>query len=368
VDSRGNVRWLEWTSADLPSSGVPLGIPAATDVPVAPAAAPTITDFTPRSGPAGSTVTVLGTGFTGTTAVSFAGVETSFSVVSPTLVTALVPLVGVAGPIVVTTPFGSATSPQVFTPTSPLEADLALGKTGPLSVAPGAPLSWTITLSNDGPDGVSGVGLTDGPPADVTGLVWTCSPSAGSSCTSAGVGALLDTASLAAGGRLSYTLSGTVSPSTGASSLLNTATLTLPAGVSDPDATDHSASWTTEVSTGESFYTLAPCRLVDTRTADGPLLTAGQDRTFVVAGRCGVPATARSLALIVTVTGPTAAGNVRLWPAGTPVPATSTINFAPGQTRANNAILQLGSSGGLNAMLSSTGQTHLILDVSGYFQ
>jgi uncharacterized repeat protein (TIGR01451 family) len=335
---------------------------------VTPAAAPTITDFSPHSGPTGAIVTVTGTGFTGATAVSFAGVATSFSVVSSTVLTALVPLGAVAGPIAVTTPSGSATSTQVFTPTSPIVADLGLAKTGPLSVAAGAPLSWTLTLSNDGPDAASGVGLTDSPPPDVTGPSWTCSPSAGFSCTSAGVGALLDTASLAAGGRLTYTLSGTVSLSTAVSSLVNSATLTLPAGVSDPDTTDHSASWTTAVSTGESFYTLSPCRLVDTRGGDGPILAGGQDRTFALSGRCGVPPTARALALNVTVTGPTAPGNVRLWPAGTPLPLTSTVNFGPGQTRANNAVFELGTSGALNARLSSTGQAHLVLDVSGYFQ
>jgi hypothetical protein len=150
--------------------------------------------------------------------------------------------------------------------------------------------------------------------------------------------------------------------------LVNTATLTLPAGVSDPTSADHTASWTTAFSTGESFYTLSPCRIVDTRGPDAPILAGGQDRSFTLAGHCEVPVSARALALNVTVTGATALGNVRLWPAGTPMPSTSVVNVGAGQTRANNAVLELGAAGALTARLTSTGRAHLAIDVAGYFQ
>ena len=51
-----------------------------------------------------------------------------------------------------------------------------------------------------------------------------------------------------------------------------------------------------------AFHTLAPCRVFDTRnpngTYGGPALFAGQTRSWVVRGRCGVPATAKSIAAI----------------------------------------------------------------------
>ncbi|MFC0878245.1 YDG domain-containing protein [Saccharicrinis sp. FJH2] len=70
---------------------------------------PTITSFTPTSGTTGTTVTITGTNFTGTTAVSFGGTNaTSFNVVSPTSITAVIAS-GASGDVSVTTPDGTAT-------------------------------------------------------------------------------------------------------------------------------------------------------------------------------------------------------------------------------------------------------------------
>lgn len=90
---------------------------------------------------------------------------------------------------------------------------------------------------------------------------------------------------------------------------------------------------------------------------------------MTVAGRCGIPATARALVLNLTVVQPTAAGYLTLYPANFPVPATSTLNYRPGQSRANNATIALGAGGALavrNAQASGT--AHAILDVTGYFE
>ena len=118
-----------------------------------------------------------------------------------------------------------------------------------------------------------------------------------------------------------------------------------------------------------SYYTLVPCRVADTRGPQGPALGAFERRVFAVAGRCGVPATAISVALNVTITGAVAAGHIRLAP-GNGLTDSSAINFAPGQTRANNATLLLATddTGGMAASNYSMGPVHLILDVSGYFQ
>jgi hypothetical protein len=71
----------------------------------------------------------------------------------------------------------------------------------------------------------------------------------------------------------------------------------------------------------------------------------------------------------LTVTQPTAGGNLRLYPAGQAAPPTSTLNYAAGQTRANNAVVGLGSSGALAVRCSQVeGTTHAVLDVTGYFE
>lgn len=122
----------------------------------------------------------------------------------------------------------------------------------------------------------------------------------------------------------------------------------------------------------QDFYTLAPCRLLDTRqpygATGGPALPPGIARVIVATGRCGVPANARALAVNVTVFNPPAGGNVRLFPGDRDSTATSTINFSTGITRANNAIVPLAASGtGALALQSSSAGVHVVLDVTGYF-
>ncbi|HEY3171919.1 MAG TPA: hypothetical protein VGK86_05005 [Thermoanaerobaculia bacterium] len=121
------------------------------------------------------------------------------------------------------------------------------------------------------------------------------------------------------------------------------------------------------------FHTLMPCRVADTRNSDGPYggpaLQASMERDFVITGQCGIPASARAVAFNVTVTQPTAQGHIILFPAGTSLPVASALNYRPGQTRANNAIVPLGSGGALAVVCGqSAGTTHFIIDVTGYFE
>jgi subtilisin family serine protease len=127
------------------------------------------------------------------------------------------------------------------------------------------------------------------------------------------------------------------------------------------------------VTSAASLYTVTPCRLLDTRdpigTWGGPALSAGSDRTFPIAGRCGIPAGAKAVSVNVTVTGPTSPGFLTLYPGATALPSVSTINYSPGQTRANNAVIRLGTAGDLTARCGQgSGTANLVLDVNGYFQ
>jgi hypothetical protein len=119
-----------------------------------------------------------------------------------------------------------------------------------------------------------------------------------------------------------------------------------------------------------SFYTVTPCRVADTRQpSQAPLLTAGSVRTFAVASACGIPPSARAVSLNVTVTEPSAPGHLRIYPAGGAAPLASTVNYASGQTRANNAVIALSPAGALDVLCSqATGGTHLVLDVNGWFE
>ncbi len=124
------------------------------------------------------------------------------------------------------------------------------------------------------------------------------------------------------------------------------------------------------------YYALTPCRLFDTRNTTGPdaappILSANETRTFDVTGRCGVPEAALSLTVNVTVTGPGATGELRLFPGNgiSPYPPASSIFYAAGRTRANNGIIRLSTDGTatLKVQNVSAAAVHFILDVSGYY-
>jgi hypothetical protein len=123
---------------------------------------------------------------------------------------------------------------------------------------------------------------------------------------------------------------------------------------------------------GSGFYTLAPCRLLDTRRAagptGGPALAGRGTRTVAIAGGCGIPPGARAVAANVTVV-PAGGGFLSLFPGNAFPLGTSSVNFVAGLVRANNAILQLATdgTGTLGVHNASAGANHVIVDVYGYF-
>jgi hypothetical protein len=124
------------------------------------------------------------------------------------------------------------------------------------------------------------------------------------------------------------------------------------------------------------FYTLTPCRLVDTRGANGSLggpaldASGGPDRVFLLAGTCGIPPEATSLSVNVTVESGPGAGDLSIYRGDGAPSGTSTISFSAGQTRANNSVLQLATDGfgTVKVNNSAAGPVHFVLDVNGYFE
>jgi hypothetical protein len=81
--------------------------------------APTISSFSPPSGPEGTSVTINGANFTNASGVAFGGTAaTAFTVNSDTTVTATVPTGATTGPISVTGPGGTGTSGTSFVVTT----------------------------------------------------------------------------------------------------------------------------------------------------------------------------------------------------------------------------------------------------------
>ncbi len=119
------------------------------------------------------------------------------------------------------------------------------------------------------------------------------------------------------------------------------------------------------------FHTVAPCRLHDTRNR-GEAMPANTTRSIDVLGVCGVPGSARAVALNLTAVSPTDGGNLRLLPAAAFLPTASVLNFSPGQTRATGAVVPVGTAGAVQVHVDmsklSNGTVHVVADVVGYFE
>lgn len=116
------------------------------------------------------------------------------------------------------------------------------------------------------------------------------------------------------------------------------------------------------------FVPVRPCRLLDTRAggaAGSVPLNEGTEVTIDVAGQCDVAEGALAAALTVTAVLPAKPGYVTLYPTGTQRPTASTVNYRTGQVVPNLQLTRLGDGKVTAFTLAST---HLVVDVSGYFE
>jgi subtilisin family serine protease len=142
------------------------------------------------------------------------------------------------------------------------------------------------------------------------------------------------------------------------------------------------AGWYGPTGAGAALFTplAAPARAIDTRPGTAGFAEAGfgpNGRTaplsqgaaidVPLAGLGGVPADATAVMLNVTVTGPTAAGWITVFPTGAGAPQASTVNFAPNQTVANLVVVPVGTNGQVR-FANALGNTHVIVDVVGSYR
>jgi YVTN family beta-propeller protein len=122
------------------------------------------------------------------------------------------------------------------------------------------------------------------------------------------------------------------------------------------------------------FYPLTPCRMIDTRNANGnlggPFLTGGVVRDFPLSQSSCIPqgANIQAYSLNFTVV-PHPSGTqlsyLTVWPAGQTQPVVSTLNNLTATIVANAAIVPAGTAGSI--AVYPTNDTDLVVDVNGYF-
>ena len=120
---------------------------------------------------------------------------------------------------------------------------------------------------------------------------------------------------------------------------------------------------------GSRFHVLdTPARLLDDRIAvglSGPWGPA-QSRSLPVAGVGPIPGSATALTLNTAVTNATAPSFITLYPDATPLPTTSNLNFAAGETTANLTITKIAPTGAI-AIYNTDGNVDIVADAAGYF-
>ena len=118
-----------------------------------------------------------------------------------------------------------------------------------------------------------------------------------------------------------------------------------------------------------TYVGVNPTRILDTRTGNGApkaLVGASGEVSLLVAGRGGVPSGVSAVVLNLTAVAPSTKTFLTAYPSGTPRPATSNLNVVARANRANMVTVPVGSDGRVR-IYNSTGTTHILADVMGYY-
>jgi uncharacterized repeat protein (TIGR01451 family) len=232
---------------------------------------------------------------------------------------------------------------------------------------PSAVLTFTLLLSNTGDQDAGAVTLHETVPAHATFNAGASTPLWSCAATTPGAACTLAVGGLAAGATLYATFAVTADASLPPATVIhNAACATTGAGA--PVCAN------AETPPGLCFYTLTPCRALDTRLTGVPLTQSNPQQVYQLSGVCGVPASAVAVAVNVTLVEATTDLSVQGYPGDLAPPGTNTVSVTQGGTIAGFAVLRLATSGAgtLGFLMTiappeDEGQTDLLLDVSGYF-
>jgi uncharacterized repeat protein (TIGR01451 family) len=198
------------------------------------------------------------------------------------------------------------------------EADLSITKRH-LEPQPtiGGPLTYQLDITNNGPSNVVGATISDTIPADVTVSAWSCAITTGTGrcATPSGTGNVINTTvDLDRLSVATFTISGTVAQNASCV-ITNTATISRPLDVNEPNTNNNSASDTATVCS--ALVSTKVATLLDDTNADGRA-EPGERLAYTIA---------------VTNTGTTAVAGATFSdtiPANTTyVPGSTTLNGAP---------------------------------------
>jgi hypothetical protein len=123
----------------------------------------------------------------------------------------------------------------------------------------------------------------------------------------------------------------------------------------------------TSTAGGARFSGTIPSRILDTRAAGYHPIYGGLLNTLQLLDQNNNPVTGISAVVFnVTVTNPSAASYVTLWPDGPARPPISDLNFTPGETVPNLVVVKLGNNATID-FYNAVGQTDIIMDMVGYY-
>jgi len=215
------------------------------------------------------------------------------------------------------------------TDTLTYSADLAIALTdGKTSIQPGSPITYTITVANNGPSQVTSLSVAVTYPPLLQNPAFTPAQGIYNEATDLWTGL-----SLAPGQSVDLTLTGTVDPSASGNFVL-TATVSPPAGVTDPVAGNNTA---TDTNTTTPLITLA-------KSADPATAIPGQEILYAVYYRNIGGSAASSLVIADTVPLSTTyvAGSMRIGNAAstydTAAPLTDAADADKGQLSGNSLL------------------------------
>jgi len=114
-----------------------------------------------------------------------------------------------------------------------------------------------------------------------------------------------------------------------------------------------------------TFNPVSPTRALDTR--NGSPVAKDSAVSFQVAGVNGIPAKVSAVVFNLTVTQPRSFGFITAYASGAARPVASNLNFDKGQTVPNLVTVPVGANGKVTLFNRSSGSSHLIADVTGYY-